>query len=91
MLSTAVETEEFVTIHHSETYRDYAIFVGEPAPRTFEITIRNLRDDKLATDGLQGQVDSNISLRYESPEEALDATSQVRHAIDALLAFGKSE
>jgi hypothetical protein len=80
-----------VTIHHSETYRDYAIFVGELAPRTFEITVRNLSGDKLATDELQGRVDSNISLRYESLEEALDATSQVRHAIDALLAFGKPE
>jgi len=61
-----------VTIRHSETYRDYAIFVGELAPRTFEITIRNLSGDNLATDELRGRVDSNISLRYESLEEALD-------------------
>ena len=80
-----------MTIHRSETYRDYAIFVGELAPRTFEIKIQNLSGDQLATDELQGRVDSNISLRYESLEEALDATSQVRHAIDALLAFGKPE
>jgi len=72
-------------------YRGYAIFVGELAPQTFEITIQNLSGGQLTTDELQSRVDSNVSLRYESLKDALDGTSQARHAIDALLAFGKSE
>jgi len=40
---------------------------------------------------LRDRVDSSVNLRYESLEDALDGTFQVRHTIDALLACGKSE
>lgn len=80
-----------MTIHHSEVHCGYAIFVSEVAPRTFEITIQNLRGHEVATGALSDRLDSSVNLRFESLEGAFTGISQIRRAIDALLAYGKSE
>jgi hypothetical protein len=83
--------EELVTIHHSEVHCGFAIFVNEVAPRTFEVTIQNLRGHGPATDALRHRVDSSVNLRFESLEGALTGISHIRQALDALLAYGNSE